>query len=118
MRISDWSSDVCSSDLLKQAGLYGYVLAGQQRRWSLELPPQAAPHTLQARINGESIRAKIRADGAPYRPAAATPSHCRRAPRAGASRARTEGGWSAQGARQAGGHTSAFVGRVNGDRVG
>src|SRR3546814_17829673 len=27
MRISDWSSDVCSSDLLDRAGLAGYLLA-------------------------------------------------------------------------------------------
>src|SRR3546814_9158364 len=56
--------DAAGKSVLKQAGLYGYVLAGQQRRWSLELPPQAAPHTPQARIKDESIRAQIRAAGA------------------------------------------------------
>lgn len=57
--------DADGKRVLKQDGLYGYVLAGRQRRWHLTLPPQAAPRTLLARINGEPIRAPIRADGAP-----------------------------------------------------
>jgi len=52
--------------VLYEPGLYGYVLAGSERHWKLELPPGSTPESLRARINGEPIRAQIRADnGAP-----------------------------------------------------
>lgn len=60
--------DADGAQLLQQAGLFGYVLAGQERHWPLALAPQAPAtvRTLQARINGEPIRADLRArDGAP-----------------------------------------------------
>lgn len=51
---------------LQQGGLFGYVLAGQERRWTVALPAGAAIQTVLARINGERIRADLRAhDGAP-----------------------------------------------------
>src|SRR3546814_9170852 len=42
MRISDWSSDVCSSDLLA-AGLAVAVDAGEDRRHALHHPRQVEP---------------------------------------------------------------------------
>lgn len=55
--------DARGTRLTQQAGLFGYVLAGQQRRWTLA-PDAAGAQTLQANLNGERIRVDLRAPGA------------------------------------------------------
>lgn len=54
--------DAKGQTLQQQSGLFGYVLAGATRRWSLPLSAaQAAAATaIQGRINGEDVRQNIR----------------------------------------------------------
>ena len=50
--------------LQQQSGLFGYVLAGATRRWSLSLTAAnvAAATAIQGRINGEPVRQNLRVD--------------------------------------------------------
>src|SRR3546814_3110101 len=58
MRISDWSSDVCSSDLLRSATAYGF---SPRMRFDLVLNNLVA----YAFCKGKVL---IKSDGAPWRP--------------------------------------------------
>lgn len=50
--------------LHQQSGLFGYVLAGAARRWSLTLTAAnvAAATAIQGRINGEAVRQNLRVE--------------------------------------------------------
>src|SRR3546814_10303620 len=52
MRISDWSSDVCSSDLLRLASLHlGHALAQADLQGEADLLQLAHPWPLRAQLN-------------------------------------------------------------------
>src|SRR3546814_4261162 len=52
MRISDWSSDVCSSDLAMREGGGGVILNFGSISWHLALPDLVLYQTAKAAISG------------------------------------------------------------------
>src|SRR3546814_10554348 len=73
LRISDWSSDVCSSDLTDPAGFGSRAVVGKHRVKLVEKPdPALSDHFMQSLIaaemmfdDPESVRARIEAAGFP-----------------------------------------------------
>src|SRR3546814_9639650 len=56
MRISDWSSDVCSSDLFEVRRALGHLVAGLPPKFLIELVTRAALHPAQVAGREELLK--------------------------------------------------------------